>query len=478
MRNILFIHPSRRVLGKKDNLFTNESLVPSLGLASISAYCRKYGIKSKVIDLRLPHCTSKDVLDYISDNKPLLVGITAFTTEVTAGNEIARLIKEFFPQLPIVVGGPHPSIIPRETLSEFTNFDIAVIGEGEKTLIDLIQIFENKEMNRIDYIRGIAFRRQGEIIVNPPPEPMEDINSLPFPAWDYFELEYYHRIFPVSTSRGCPYSCYFCSPKYLGDRVRVRNYQNIVEEIKWLVDRFGAKRLQFADATLGLLKEGAIMMCEEIIRKGLNKKIKWDCETRADSVNLELLRRMKEAGCEWIAFGVETGSERILKEVVKKGETKEEIRHAVRLAKKVGLKVRCFFIIGHYTETVDTIKETIDFALELNPDALSFGLMVPNPGSQIRKLAEEGKNGLRILHNRWEDYQQFNYDCFELENLPLRELKRWQAQAYFTFYLHHPIKGLELFFNRSSYNYRLSGLITLPWRLLRNRYLEHINIKA
>lgn len=470
MKNILLIHPSRKVLGRKDNLFTNESLVPSLGLASIAAYCQKYGIEPEVIDLRLPHRTVKDVLDYISNNKPIMIGITAFTTEITAGNKIAGAIKKVFSELPIVVGGPHPSIIPRETLTEFPNLDIAVIGEGEKTIIELIQVFENDNKGKLDHVRGIAFRRNGEIIVNQSPQPIEEINSLPFPAWDSFETEYYNQIFPVSTSRGCPYPCYFCSPKYLGNRVRVKNYKNIIEEIKLLVDRFGAKRIQFADATLGLLKEGAMLMCDELIKTELNKKIKWDCETRADSVNSELLKKMKEAGCEWVALGVETGSERILKEVVRKGETKEQIRNAVKMAKNAGIKVRCFFIIGHYTETVDTIKETINFALELDPDALSFGLMVPNPGSQIRRLAEEGENGLRILHNRWEDYQQFNYDCFELENLPLRELKKWQSNAYFTFYLHHPLKGLKLFLNRSAYNYNFQGLIRIPLMLLKNSF--------
>lgn len=472
MKNILLIHPSRKVLGKQDNLFTNESLVPSLGLASIAAYCRRYGVEPKVIDLRLPHRTVKDVLDYISNDRPILIGITAFTSEITAANEVALAIKMVFPELPVVVGGPHPSIIPKETLSEFTNLDIVVIGEGEKTLIELMEIFENNKEGKVDSVQGVAFRRNGEIIVNQPPQAIEEINSLPFPAWDSFEIEYYNKIFPVSTSRGCPYPCYFCTPKYLGNRVRVKNYQKIVEEIEWIVDKLGAKRIQFADATLGLLKEGAMLMCEELIRTCLNKKIKWDCETRADSVNLELLKRMKEGGCEWVALGVETGSERILKEVIRKGETKEHIRNAVRLAKKAGIKVRCFFIIGHYTETVETIKETINFAVELNPDALSFGLMVPNPGSLIRRLAEEGKNGLRILHNRWEDYQQFNYDCFELENLPLRDLKKWQANAYFTFYLHHPIKGIDLFLNRSAYNYRLSGLLTIPLKLIKNKLFQ------
>lgn len=469
MKKILLVHPSRKILGEKDNLYTNESLVPSLGLASLAVYCQQQRIETEIIDLRLSHRTIGDVLDFIKKNNPILVGITAFTTEVTAANEVAGEIKKEFPKLPVVVGGPHPSVIPEETLSEFSNFDIAVIGEGEMTIVELIQIFESEEKNKIGNVPGIAFRRNGKIIVNQPRQPIEEINSLSFPCWDLFEIKYYNQIFPVSTSRGCPYRCYFCTPNYLGNKVRVRDYQNVIEEIEWLVNKFGAKRIQFADATLGLLKENAILMCEELIKKGLNKKIKWDCETRADSVSLPLLKKMREAGCEWIAFGVESGDERILKEVVKKGETKEQIENAVSLTKQAGIKVRCFFILGHYTETVESIKETINFALELNPDALSFGLMVPNPGSEIRRLAEQDKTGLRIRHSHWENYQQFNYDCLELENIPLDELKRWQSNAYFTFYMHHPLKALGLFFDRSAYNYRISSLFKIPFRLLRNK---------
>lgn len=461
------IHPSRKVLQKADNLYTNESLVPSLGLASIGAYCRQNQIEAKIIDLRLAQQTIKNMLNYIEEKHPVLIGITAFTAEIVPGAKIAQIVKEKFPEMPVIVGGPHVSVIPQETLKEFRSFDVGVIGEGEKPLLKLVDIFSEGK-GELEKLEGIVFRKDGEVVTNQMEAPISDINNLPLPAWDLFELKHYKRIFPVSTSRGCPYRCYFCTPNYLGDRVRVKNYSNIVKEIEWLVDKFSAQRVQFADATLGLLREDALLMCEELIRRDLNRRIKWDCETRADSVSFNLLKKMKEAGCEWVAFGVETGSERILKEVVQKGESKEQIRNAVDLARRAGIKVRCFFILGHYGETRETIKETIDFALELNPDALSFGLMVPNPGTKIRKLAEEGKNGLKIRHNRWEDYQQFNYDCFELENLPLAELKKWQSNAYFTFYRHHPVKALSLFFERSAYNYRPSALLRIPFSLLKN----------
>ena len=205
------------------------------------------------------------------------------------------------------------------------------------------------------------------------------------------------------------------------------------------------------------------------MKRGLHKRIEWDCETRADAVSRPLLEKMKEAGCRWIALGAETGNERILREVVRKSESKEQIRQAVKLARDIGLKVRCFFILGHHTETEGTIKETIRFALQLNPDALSFGLMVPNPGSAIRRIAMAGSSGVKILHNRWEHYNQFDYDCYELDNLPLADLKKWRSQAYFTFYMHHPLKALSLFFDRSGYNYNLKALAKIPLLLLKQR---------
>jgi radical SAM superfamily enzyme YgiQ (UPF0313 family) len=254
--------------------------------------------------------------------------------------------------------------------------------------------------------------------------------------------------------------------------VRVKTFNKVVDEIEYSVNHYGVGRFQFADATLSLLKGSAVKMCDELVARGLNRKIKWDCEIRADHLNEELLGKMKSAGCECVALGIETGNEQLLKKVIKKGETKEQMREAVRLAKKIGLSVRCFFILGHWGETVDTIKETIRFALELNPNALSFGLMVPNPGSPIRKIAEQGDSGMRILHNKWDEYNQFSYSCYELTNLSLSELRRWQARAYFSFYLHHPIKALNMFFDRSSYNYKINALFKIPLMLLMNKRIE------
>jgi len=408
-------------------------------------------------------------MTYVERNKPVLVGITAFTDEISSAGKVAKLIKRWLPKTVVVVGGPHASAIPVETLQEFEDFDIAVVGEGEETIVELVNVIRRKNSQSFKDIKGIAIRVNSDIKLNLPRGSVDDINTLPFPAWDLFELKYYNTLLPVSTSRGCPYYCYFCNPNYLGKKIRVKAFSKVVDEIEYCVENYGIVRFQFADATLSLLKDSAIPMCDELIKRDLNKKIEWDCEIRADSLNEELLNKMKAAGCRWVALGIETGNELILKEVVKKGETKDQMREAVKLVKKAGIRVRCFFILGHYKETVDTIKETIEFALELNPHALSFGLMVPNPGSEIRKMSEQGVGGLRILHNRWEEYNQFNFSCYELNNLPLPELRRWQSRAYFCFYMRHPLKGLKMFLDKSSYNYNIKALFVIPLMLFRNK---------
>ncbi|MBI5125687.1 MAG: B12-binding domain-containing radical SAM protein [Planctomycetes bacterium] len=467
-RNILLVHPSKKLLGKEDPIYTNESLTPALGLGVLSGYLRDKGVECKIVDLRLPHRSIQDVYNYIEEARPLLVGVTAFTAEAPAANVVAEKVKARWPHVPVVLGGPHATAVPEDVLKSYPNIDVCVLGEGEETTLHLVETLSGRN-GGLSQVKGIAYRtRSGRVKINEPRPQIDDLDSLPFPAWDLFEIKSYNDVFMVSSSRGCPYPCYFCTPSYLGRKTRVRDFRKVVDEIKHIVNRFGARKIQFADATLSLMEENTHRLCQEMIDCGLNKKIEWVCETRADSVDQPLLEKMKESGCRWIALGVETGDERILKEVIRKGEDKEHIRNAVRLAKKVGIKVRCFFLFGHYTETVETIQNTINFALELNPDALSFGLLVPNPGSQFRKMAVEGKSGMRVLHNRWEDYNQFNYDCYELDNIPLAELKKWQSKAYYAFYMRHPIKGMRLFLDDAGYNYNLKALFTIPLMLLRN----------
>ncbi|KPK99242.1 MAG: hypothetical protein AMJ95_00415 [Omnitrophica WOR_2 bacterium SM23_72] len=472
--HIILIHPSKKVLGLQDNIYTYESLTPSLGLAMIGASCRKAGFAVTVVDMRLSHWTLPRLLEKIKIDNPDCIGIGAFTTEIIQAGFIATAVKAAFPHVPIIIGGPHVSTIPEQTLKEFPDFDIAVIGEGEETFIQLIPLLSSQGKSTPLALTGIAFRDSGAIKKNGPAPEIKNLDDLPLPAWDLFELSHYNRWFAISASRGCPYHCYFCNPSYLGKKTRIKSPARIIDEMKEAVERYGISSFQFADAMLTLNRIHILDLCEGIMAGKLHKKVRWECETRADSINEEMLKRMKQAGCRWIALGVETGNEEILKTIVQKGETKEQIRQAIFLARKCGLKVRTFFILGHYGETVETIQETIQFAIELNPDVPSFGLILPNPGTEIRRLAEKKGSGLRILNNHWMNYNQLDYDCFELETISLAELKKWQSRAYYTFYSHHPLKALTILFSTSVYNYKVRAIVMVAFKLLSRFFTKHL----
>lgn len=247
----------------------------------------------------------------------------------------------------------------------------------------------------------------------------------------------------------------------------------MVNEIEHIIHRFNAKQIQFADATLTLDKGRTIDLCNEIIRRGINKRIEWSCDTRADRVDAELLNIFRKAGCKSVIFGIESGDENLLRDVIKKGETKEQMKNAVKLAKEAHIETRCHFIIGHAFETPQSIQKTIDFAKELKPDIISFGLMAPLPGSGIRNLADNQVGGLKLLRNDWGKYNQLNYDCMELEDIPLNRLKAWQSQAYLQFYSSRPLKAAKLLLGQGGYNLtNLPGLLIYVIRNLRGRWGE------
>ena len=440
---MLLLHPSRKLTSKRDLLYRRELLTPSLGLAAISAYCRGENISCQIIDLRLPHRTVEDVVDCLKRRKPILVGITAFTDDIVCAGKLASFIKRSFPEQKIAVGGPHATCLPEQTLKEFSAFDFVIVGEGEKTVVDLTHALQSNNQGDLLNVKGIALRDNGKVVLLPAQPVIEDLDTLPNPAWDLFELEHYSRFLMVNASRGCPYHCYFCNPNYLG-KPRLRKGNKVADEIEYLLRRFDIQKIQFADATMGISKQFIIDICDSLIARDLSKVIQWICETRADKLDRVLLEKMKKAGCKLISLGAESGSERILSEVIHKAEGRDDIARAVSTAKEIGLKVRCFFTLGHPGETEAEIMKTLRFATELNPDLVSFGLVVPYPGTELREMAKKCVQGTKILHNQWDEYNQLQYSCYETQEFTLKELKKRQAEAYFYFYSRHPLKALSL----------------------------------
>ncbi len=361
---------------------TGEAYEPPLGIGFIASYLREYSdIDIEIIDNDVLRWSNRKIRDELAIEKPDLVGISAFSYNRFKGFEIAKIAKEL--GIFVVFGGVHTTFVDKETLEDFPYIDVIVRGEGEETMLKLIEKIKSNE--EIDDIVGITFRKGREIIRNPDRDFIKDINSIPPPAWDLFPMEKY-KYYPVFGTRGCPFNCIFCaSPRLWKRKLRVREPKRVVDEIEELLIKYGKKIVHIKDDTFTARKGWALKVCDEIENRNL--KFTWECMGRVNTVDKELLTRFREVGCRLIEYGVETGNEEIMKKINKQ-ITKDQVRNAVIISKETGLKVGTFFMVGHPGENEQTLKETFDFALELRADAFTFTPADAFPGSLLFDIAK------------------------------------------------------------------------------------------
>ncbi len=434
---LLVIPPESSI---KDDKQT-ESKWPRIGIAYLAAYLRKNEIRVKILDCKSLDLNHQDVAVKIREYNPDIIGLGPFTEEINEARKVCQTAKSINPNVITIFGGPHASALPQRTLEEFSELDLVVCGEGERTLTE---IANGKDLSMI---RGIAYRAYSQIIVNQPAELIKDLDSLPFPAWDLFPLDSYRgRLsmhlrekikkpileLPILSARGCPFNCIFCYKAYPG--LRNRNPINIIDEIEYNMKEYKATEFFFVEGTFAANREQGIKICDEIINRGLNKKIKWMVETRVNVVTEELLEKMKQAGCKQVDFGVESGDEQILANT-KKGITINQVKKAVKLAKQAGLKVGCYFVIGHPFETEKTIKKTYRLARELDPDLMNVGIMIPYPGTEVRRMAEAEEGNYHLVCEDWSEYTKQRGGPLELTNIPLKNLQKIQSREYLRYYI-------------------------------------------
>lgn len=384
MRILLIRPPVKYIMNQKPVSGYNADL----GLLYLAAYLESHGKEVEILDLLIskdPWKLLKEKLNHIS---PDLVGITSYTPQIKEAHLCATIVKENICS-PTVIGGIHASCLPHSTLLNYPMFDFLVFGEGEITLLELVECLENN----LEYqaIKGLAFRQNGEIIVNPERPPIDDLDKIPFPARNKIPIEKYvppvgnYYTLPSTTilsSRGCPFRCNFCSRGGTRYRykLRQRNIPNVIAEIKECIERYNIRDFRFVDDVLTIPRRRIVDLCESIIENKLH--IKWSCFSRVDGVDRELLKLMRRAGCYNINYGVEVGSERVLRSI-KKDTTLEQACYAIKLTKETGIETKASFMIGIPGETVDEIRMTLDFAIELSPDFAFFGIFWPIPGSEL-----------------------------------------------------------------------------------------------
>lgn len=413
-----------------------------LGLAYLAANLEKGGHEVSILDAPALGLTSMGICKATEEKAYDLIGVTMLTPMYSRSVEVVKAINHAFPEITIVVGGPHPTILPRETLIENKEIDFVVIGEGEVVFLNLVNTLE-KSGNTND-IPGIAYRKNNTVIINQPPEMITRLDDLPIPARHLLPMDAYHmtksrsqseHAFTVSVARGCPFNCAFCC-RIFGRRVRHHSVERIIKEISMLFNDYGAREINLEADTLTINKHFIHSLCDAMINSGLLEKIIWTCESRIDTVNEDTLRKMKEAGCWQISYGVETGSQRLL-DLIQKDISLDQIEKTFAITKKIGISIRAFFMLGIPTETMQESLKTISFAKKLDARWSQFTLFTPFPGTELYDLAVK-EGGLRSRN--WADYKTHGgWTEGGLAYVPkgrsIEEMKKLQKQAYRAVYL-------------------------------------------
>ena len=435
-KKIVLINPPLSLHERYGSLKAAGNSLPNLGLCYLAAVAIEQGWDVKIIDCPALQITIPNLVQMIGHEMPGIVGITASTPAIFNAHSSMKIIKKTYPDMLTLIGGPHISSIPR-AFQELDSFDIAVLGEGELTLKDILDYAEGKK--DLEQIDGIAYRINGVISFTQSRAPITNIDMLPFPAWDLLQrLNKFYRPslqcvkqLPATilvTSRGCPYRCAFCDHSVFGYNIRYHGCKYVIDMIKYLFSKYRIKEFAIHDECLFTVKERAIDFLNAIVKERL--KISWTVQARVDQVDIQLLTLLKKTGCWQIQLGIESGSERILK-ILNKDISKDQIFRVCRLIKEVGLSLKGFFMLGNPGETEDTIQETFDLALQLPLDDFQCTFFTPYPGCRLYK--EVGRWG--TLDNvNFSEMNQYNI-VFLPFGLSKSILKKEFKNGYRRFYL-------------------------------------------
>jgi anaerobic magnesium-protoporphyrin IX monomethyl ester cyclase len=412
---------------------------PPMGLALIAAVLEKAGYPVTIIDANALNLSQESIIEQVKGAD--IIGLTAMTPSINITLETARHLKQAYPEVPVILGGAHATLLPEETLANAPGIDIIIRGEGEEIILELLHALESE--HPLNEISGISFRKNGKIVSNRPASGIIDLNKLPFPAYHLLPVHQYKphpphgRASPFAvmiTSRGCPYNCAYCSKPIFGKTFRAQTAERVIEEIIYYQKQYGIKELAFYDDVFTLDKKRTHDIADGIIKKGI--KLLWSCETRVNLVDKELLRHMKQAGCYSVSYGIESGSPDVLK-AIDKGITLEQVSQAVRWTREAGIQAIGYFMIGSPGETPETIRQTINFAKKLKLDYVQFAVTTPFPGTRLYEIYLNEGNSADIP---WESFVYAGTGkglspIFESEKLSREDIQRWAGRAYREFYL-------------------------------------------
>jgi len=450
-----------------------EGATPPLGLAYLASYLKTNHVEAQILDANAQGICFEELGPMLSGFD--IIGTSLYTPSLHFSLKVLELAKKNNPSCKTVLGGPHITALPFETMESSPVVDFGVLGEGEHSFLELIESIRGN--NKFDNIDGIVYRDSGKIRINRRRKLITDLDKLPFPPYELLPLDKYiqplhHINFSDSippgrfmlfiTSRGCAYNCAFCASKNIWERtVRYRSADNVLQEIDLLVNKFRINVLDIADDNFLFNKERLNNILNGIIRKGY--RIHFNCSARVDMVDEGTLKKLKEAGCYLIRFGVESGDPLILQRM-KKNITVEQIKQAFKLSKANNISTSASFIIGYPGETHESFRRTMMLAKTIGPDIANFFIAIPFPGTEFYEIAKKEQ----LIEN-------FDYSVWKLltssppvktDKLSSKELRRMMKGAYLNFYFRpsYILKRIKNINNPSmirSYFKGLSGIVRI-----------------
>ncbi len=455
-----------------------------IGLMYIAAVLQRAEAKVEILDAFMAATFQKNsdsisvgmpfeqIKQEITERKPDIVGISGpFTCQIENSIKVSNLAKEVNPRILTVMGGPHITLIPQEFLEEAKNVDIAVIGEGEYAMLEIVQAFEGRK--QLSQIQGIAYRQNEKVVVNPARPLIENLDDLPFPAYNLVDMEQYltpkkigyrsfqDRAISMITSRGCPFNCCFCAVHlHMGQKFRAHSAKYVLDHIQYVVDKFKVKNIFFEDDNLTLDIKRFEAICDGIIERKI--RIGWETPNgvRADCLNLDLLKKMKHSGANSIFVGVESGDQQILDKVICKSLDLNHVVQFAKDAKQIGLKTGAFYIIGFPGETKENMRKTVDFALELKRKYdVGMHLFMATPSYGTRLYEECRTKGYIKQDLTWNAFaearQPKGMPLITTDEFTPAEVKEIAAKALDEYkklsllgHLQHPRKALKIAINQ------------------------------
>ena len=449
--------------------FPGKDLIgPSLGIAYITSILNKNGHKAVISEGN--NKTVKDQIIAAKRIKPDIVGISLDTSSRMNCLKIAKEIKKEL-RIPVVLGGPHATIMYDQLLKNYPFVDYIIRGEGEYTCLNLLNSLEqNKPLKEI---KGLSFRINEEIIHNPQSELIKNLDNLPFPEYKFFNLERYtilpqypkgtKKVGHILSSRGCPHRCTFCSTSNLwGNNIRFRSSKNVVDEMENLYKKYGIKYIAFLDDHFTANRERVIEICKIILERKLDKVIKWQCNSEVNVINEEILGWMKKAGCILISYGVEDASQEGLT-FFRKAHNQEQVIKAFKLTKNAGIKTLSYFIIGGDHESLENIQKKKELLEKLDPDMTTSSILVAFPGTEIFEIGKKRKLwDDSILLKECIGKKYYNgVPIFPSEKITLEE--RFKATA-----------GIDYWWNKKKGNFKIRNRIPYILTLIKNKDFSKI----